>query len=637
MSQPLLEVEDLAVRFATRDGPVTALHGLSCTLGEGEILGLVGESGSGKTQAALAILGLLAPNGRASGRARFRGCDLIALPLGELQRLRGDRIAMVFQDPMTALNPYLRIGVQMQLALRRHRRVSARAAREACAAMLAAVQVTDPGRRLDMYPHELSGGMRQRVMIATALLCKPDLLIADEPTTALDVTVQAGILRLLAQLRREHGTAILFITHDLGIVAGLCDSMLVLRQGRCVEQGAVPEVLAGPRTDYTRELLAAVPRLDQPGPEPVSMAGSAVGPVTRSVTRPVAAAMAGPGRSPDTGNGEGTDTDTPVLSARGVSVTFTLPRPRPFAPAPRLQAVVDASLDVRRGETLGIVGESGSGKSTLARAVLWLIPPTAGHVLLLGRSLRDLCAADLRAQRRHAQLVFQDPFAALDPRLTIRHIVAEPLSVFAPALGREAVTERVRQALEDVGLDAAVMGRYPHQLSGGQCQRVGIARALVLEPALLVCDEPVSALDVTVQAQVMRLLARVQRERGLAMLFIAHDLAVVRALCHRVLVMYLGRTMESGDAGAIYRDPRHPYTRALLRAVPVVDAGAARSFEAAVAAPELPSPLAPPSGCVYRTRCPLATRRCADEVPAPREIAGRLVACHYADDAGLAA
>jgi oligopeptide transport system ATP-binding protein len=320
-----------------------------------------------------------------------------------------------------------------------------------------------------------------------------------------------------------------------------------------------------------------------------------------------------------------------------VSVTFTLPRPRPFAPAPRLQAVVDASLDVRRGETLGIVGESGSGKSTLARAVLRLIPPTAGRVVLLGRSLQDLGAAELRAQRRHAQLVFQDPFAALDPRLTIRDIVAEPLSVFEPALGRDAVTERVRQALEDVGLDPAAMGRYPHQFSGGQCQRVGIARALVLGPALLVCDEPVSALDVTVQAQVVRLLARVQRERGLAMLFIAHDLAVVRALCHRVLVMYLGRTMESGDAGAIYREPRHPYTRALLQAVPVVDAGAARSFEAAAEALELPSPLAPPSGCVYRTRCALATRRCADEVPAPREVAGRLVACHHADDAGLAA
>jgi oligopeptide transport system ATP-binding protein len=292
---------------------------------------------------------------------------------------------------------------------------------------------------------------------------------------------------------------------------------------------------------------------------------------------------------------------------------------------------------VRRGETLGIVGESGSGKSTLARAVLRLIPPTAGRVVLLGRSLQGLGAADLRAQRRHAQLVFQDPFAALDPRLTIRDIVAEPLSVFEPSLGRDAVTERVRQALEDVGLDPAAMGRYPHQFSGGQCQRVGIARALVLEPALLVCDEPVSALDVTVQAQVVRLLARVQRERGLAMLFIAHDLAVVRALCHRVLVMYLGRTMESGDAGAIYREPRHPYTRALLQAVPAVDAGAARSWESATAALELPSPLAPPSGCVYRTRCPLATRRCADEVPAPREIAGRLVACHHADDAGLAA
>jgi oligopeptide transport system ATP-binding protein len=429
--------------------------------------------------------------------------------------------------------------------------------------------------------------------------------------------------------------------------------MLVLRQGRCVEQGPVAEVLAAPRTAYARELLAAVPRLDQPGPAPVSTGWPMGGPGTGPVAGVIASSGTGRGNDPgtgtetdtgiDTGTGAGAgtrtgaDPDAPVLAARGVSVTFTLPRPQPFAPAPRLQAVVDASLDVRRGETLGIVGESGSGKSTLARAVLRLIPPTAGRVVLLGRSLQDLGAADLRAHRRHAQLVFQDPFAALDPRLTIRDIVAEPLGVFEPSLARDAVTERVRQALEDVGLDPAAMGRYPHQFSGGQCQRVGIARALVLAPALLVCDEPVSALDVTVQAQVVRLLARVQRERGLAMLFIAHDLAVVRALCHRVLVMYLGRTMESGDAGAIYRDPRHPYTRALLQAVPVVEPGAARAWEGTTSVLELPSPLAPPSGCVYRTRCPLATRRCADEVPQAREIAGRFVACHHADDAGLAA
>jgi oligopeptide/dipeptide ABC transporter ATP-binding protein len=597
----LLQLDNLGVRFTTRAGPVAALRDLSCTLAEREVLGLVGESGSGKTQAALAIMGLLAGNGRASGAIRYRGRDLLALPPAELQRLRGDRIAMVFQDPMTALNPYLRIGAQMMLALRRHRPLGARAARDACAEMLAAVQVTDPGRRLDMYPHELSGGMRQRVMIATALLCRPDLLIADEPTTALDVTVQASILRLLAALRREHGTAILFITHDLGIVAGLCDTMLVLRQGECVERGPVSQVLTAPQTDYARELLAAVPRLSQPGPA--------------VVTPP-----------PD---------EPPVLAASDVTVSFRLPPPRWLAPVPVLRAVADVSLSLWAGETLGVVGESGSGKSTLARAVLRLVPTDAGRVVLLGRNLAELGGEALRQQRRHGQLVFQDPYAALDPRMTIRDIVAEPLSVFEPGLAAAAVTARVHQALEDVGLEPAAMGRYPHQFSGGQCQRVGIARALILAPALLVCDEPVSALDVTVQAQVVRLLARVQRERGLALLFIAHDLAVVRAISHRVLVMYLGRTMESGPADAVYREPRHPYTRALLSAVPVPEPG--RAYEHEVAAGELPSPLEPPSGCVYRTRCPLAIARCASEVPVPRPLAGRVVACHRADEEELAA
>jgi oligopeptide/dipeptide ABC transporter ATP-binding protein len=438
-------------------------------------------------------------------------------------------------------------------------------------------------------------------MIATALLCRPDLLIADEPTTALDVTVQASILRLLAALRRERGTAILFITHDLGIVAGLCDTMLVLRHGECVERGPVSQVLTAPQTDYARELLAAVPRLSQPGP----------------------AVVAPPPDAP------------PVLAASDITVNFRLPRPRLLAPVPVLRAVADVSLALWAGETLGVVGESGSGKSTLARAVLRLVPTDAGRVVLLGRNLAELDGEALRQQRRHGQLVFQDPYAALDPRMTIRDIVAEPLSVFEPGLPAAAVTARVHQALEDVGLDPAAMGRYPHQFSGGQCQRVGIARALFLEPALLVCDEPVSALDVTVQAQVVRLLARVQRERGLALLFIAHDLAVVRAISHRVLVMYLGRTMESGPADAVYRAPRHPYTQALLRAVPEPEPG--RAYESDVAAGDLPSPLDLPSGCVYRTRCPLAIPRCAAEVPAPRPVAGRLVACHRADEEELAA
>jgi peptide/nickel transport system ATP-binding protein len=600
VSDPLLQVAGLEVAFATRGGRVTALRGLDADLRAGEILGVVGESGSGKTQLALAVMGLLATNGTVSGSIRFDGRELVGLPAKDHADLRGSRLGMVFQDPMTALNPHLRIGVQMGLAFRRHRGGSARAARDACAAMLAAVQVTDPGRRLDMYPHELSGGMRQRVLIATALLCRPALLIADEPTTALDVTVQAEILRLFSALRRDFGTAILFISHDLGVVAGLCDRVLVLRQGELVESGPTSQVLSQPQADYTRQLLAAVPRLNDPGPRP---------------------APAGP----------------PVLAVADLQVRFRLPRPALWQPAPVLTAVGGADFELRAGETLGIVGESGSGKSTLVRAALRLIPPTAGRVLLLGRSLDQLGASELRTLRRNAQFVFQDPFAALDPRLTVRDIVAEPLTLAEPGLSAAAIDARVTAALVAVRLEAAMLHRYPHEFSGGQCQRIGIARALVVNPAILVCDEPVSALDVTVQAEVVRLLRESQESRGLAMVFIAHDLAVVRALAHRVLVMYLGRIVESGPAASLYDQPLHPYTRLLLAAVPRPEPGV-RQFDAVPAAPgELPSPLAPPSGCVFRTRCALAVARCASEVPVLRPLAGRDVACHRADDPGARA
>jgi oligopeptide/dipeptide ABC transporter ATP-binding protein len=595
VSAPLLAVDGLAIRFAAREGPVVALRDLGFELGAGEILGVVGESGSGKSQLALAVMGLSPPTATVTGQVRFEGRDLLALPERDRRALRGDRLAMVFQDPMSALNPYLRIGDQMALALRQHRRVSARAAREACAAMLATVQVTDPGRRLAMYPHELSGGMRQRVLIATALLSRPALLIADEPTTALDVTVQAEILRLFSALRREHGTAILFITHDLGVVAGLCDRALVLRRGERVEAGPVAQVLAAPAADYTRALLAAVPRLDRPGPE----------------------LPAAPG--------------PPVLVAERVGVRFVLPRRWPWTPAPVLTAVADVDFTLHAGETLGVVGESGSGKSTLARAVLRLVPAT-GRVVLLGRDLATLDRAALRAARPAAPLVFQDPFAALDPRFTVREIVAEPLTVTAPGLPPAAVDARVAAALVGVGLDPAAMDRYPHEFSGGQCQRIGIARALVVDPAVVICDEPVSALDVTVQAQVVELLRAAQARRGLALVFIAHDLAVVRALSHRLLVMYLGRVVESGPAARIYAEPRHPYTRLLLAAVPEPVPGSRQFHTAPGASGELPSPLAPPSGCAFRGRCALAAPRCAREAPALRAVAGRAVACHRADE-----
>jgi peptide/nickel transport system ATP-binding protein len=603
VSEPLLDVQGLHVSFATRDGSLEAVRDLSFQLDEGEVLGIVGESGSGKTQAVMALLGLLSDNGRVAGRARFQGQELLGLAPGPMNAIRGARIATVFQDPMTSLNPYLTIGAQMRLVLRRHRgqedggRYRNRAAALAeCARWLTAVHITDAESRLAMYPHELSGGMRQRVMIATALLCRPALLIADEPTTALDVTVQAGILALIRDLRREFGTAVILITHDLGVAAGLCDRLLVMHQGTCVEQGPVEEVFYAPRTDYTRALLAAVPRLEA-SPE----------------HRTVPAAE-------------------PVLSVSELAVRFNLAAPGLFARARTLRAVEDVHLDVAPGETLGIVGESGSGKSTLARGVLRLLRPHQGRICLLGKDISQLPEDEVRPNRQHMQLVFQDPLAALDPRMTVGEIIAEPLDAFAPSLPRVQRMERVRSALAEVGLDPAWMNRYPHQFSGGQCQRIGIARALVLNPRLLVCDEAVSALDVTVQAQIVALLMELQARLKLAIIFIAHDLAVVRRISHRVMVMYLGRVMEEADAEELFARPRHPYTRALMSAVPIPDPRKERNRSVALLTGDPPSPLNPPSGCPFRTRCGHAVERCAQAMPPLQAAGSGRVACHRAEE-----
>jgi len=592
----LLDVRDLDVSFATRDGPVDAVRKLGFSIHPGEVLGIVGESGSGKSQAAMAVMGLLAENGRVSGSIRFENDELLDMPEARLARLRGARMAMVFQDPMTSLNPYLTIGRQMSLVLRRHRPQSRSSALAECERLLAAVHITDPGPRLAMYPHELSGGMRQRVMIATALLCEPALLIADEPTTALDVTVQVQILGLLAELRQRFGTAIILITHDLGVAAGTCDRLLVMRHGECLEQGTVDELFANPKTRYARELLAAVPRLD----DVVALQAAGSGP--------------------------------PTLEIADLAVHYPVATGGLFGKRRTLRALDGVSLAIQPGETVGVVGESGSGKSTLARAVLRLALPTRGRVCLLGRELATLPEKAVRGSRRDMQLVFQDPLAALDPRMTIGETVAEPLAAFEPGLPAADVARRVASALSRVGLDPAWRNRYPHQFSGGQCQRVGIARALILEPKLLVCDEAVSALDVTVQAQVIGLLLELQAELKLALIFISHDLAVVRRLSHRVLVLYLGKPMELADAARLYRTPRHPYTKALLASVPIPDPVLERQRLKTPLSGEVPSPLLPPSGCAFRTRCPHAIARCAAEVPAWRAFDGSLVACHRVEE-----
>jgi len=596
----LLRIDDLNVTFATPDGDVEAVRNLSFELNEGETLGIVGESGSGKSQSMLSMLGLLADNGTVSGSAVFDGRELLTMSPAEMRRMRGNEISMIFQDPMTSLNPYLRIGVQLADVMRAHEKISKQAARARALEVLEAVQIPEAAARLDRYPHELSGGMRQRVMIAASLMLNPRLLIADEPTTALDVTVQAQILELMRRLKREFGTAIILITHDLGVVAGIADRVLVMNGGRLMEQGGVDDVFHRPQHDYTKKLLAAVPRIDAQLPAADS---------TRRVDH----------------------TSPPLVDVRDLRVEFPV-RTGAFGRHELLRAVNGVSLTLAPGETLGIVGESGCGKSTLARAVLRLVPISGGDVTVLGRRLTEIDTETTRALRRDLQIVFQDPLASLNPRMTVGDIVAEPLWTHRPELDRASVRAEVADVLERVGLSGRELNRYPHEFSGGQCQRIGIARALILKPRLIICDEPVSALDVSIQAQIIALLMELREDFDLSLIFIAHDLAVVRRISDRVLVMYLGRTMEVAGSKALYDSPAHPYTRALIGSVPIPDPDAERARPRELLSGDLPSPLRPPTGCCFRTRCRYALERCAAEVPELRALDHGWVACHRAGE-----
>ena len=526
MPAPLLSIRDLEVDFAVTDGTVHAVRGVSLDVAKGETLAIVGESGSGKSQFMMAALGLLASNGQARGSVRFQETELIDMPERDLDRIRGARIGMIFQEPMTSLDPLYRIGHQIALPLRRHQRLDAAAARLRALELLRLVRIPDPERRVDAYPHELSGGQRQRVMIAMAIANNPDLLIADEPTTALDVTVQAQILALLAELKQRLGMAIVFISHDLNIVRRFADRVAVMHAGRLVESAATADLFAHPREAYTHNLIAAEPA----------------------------------GRKP------AITADAPVLlEARGIRVAFRMPH-RLFQPrSPDLVAVDDVSVDIRRGETLGIVGESGSGKSTLGRALLRLFHG-AGSVTFAGRHLDRLTRAELRPLRRDLGVVFQDPFGSLSPRLTVGEIISEGLLVHEPALSRSQRDAHAAAALEEVQLDPATRNRYPHEFSGGQRQRIAIARAMILRPQLLLLDEPTSSLDRTVQKAIIELLRDLQQRFGLTYLFISHDLAVVRALADRIIVMQDGRVVEEGTTDAILSDPQHPYTRELMAA-----------------------------------------------------------------------
>ncbi len=576
---PLLDVAGLGVAFDTGRAAVTAVRGLDLRIDDGETLAVVGESGSGKSVTALAITRLLdystgrITTGRIGWRERSGAVrDLAQASPAAMRRLRGPEIAMVFQEPMTSLNPVLRIGEQITEAVRQHQRLGRAAAVAEAARLLDRVRIPEARRQLDRYPFQLSGGMRQRVMIAMALSCRPRLLIADEPTTALDVTVQAQVLRLMRGLQRELGMALLFITHDMGVVAEIADRVVVMRRGEKVEEGRVADIFERPAAPYTRALLAAVPVL-----------GSLCG---QDLPAPFPAAPGEPPVPQDTVRHDA----PPVLAVAGLVTRFDVHRGALGRLAGRIHAVEHVSLAIQAGETLGLVGESGCGKSSMGRSIIRLEQPQAGQIRFEGRDVTRLDRRSEPALRRGVQYIFQDPFASLDPRLTVGFSVAEPIRTHRLAAGR-AVEERVAALLTQVGLSPALVGRYPHELSGGQRQRVCIARALASEPRLIIADEAVAALDVSIRAQVVNLLMALQRSHGLAYLFISHDMAVVERVAHRVAVMYLGQIVEVGPRRAVISRPQHPYTRRLLAAVPVPGAHRRLAEDAGLDDGEIPSAL----------------------------------------------
>ncbi|MGW4892703.1 dipeptide ABC transporter ATP-binding protein [Kitasatospora sp. NPDC004240] len=652
---PLLAVRDLHVDFTGPRGGarVPAVRGVDLTLRRGETLGIVGESGSGKSVTALAVLGLLPGTARVRGSVRLDGRELVGLPGRELASVRGREIAMVFQDPLSAFTPVYRIGDQIAEAVRIHRRVDRATARRRAAELLDLVGIPAPDRALDAFPHEFSGGMRQRAMIAMAIANDPDVLLADEPTTALDVTIQAQVLDVLRTARRETGAALVLVSHDLGVIAGMADRVAVMYAGRIVETAGVDELFAAPRHPYTLGLIGAVPRLDARGGPlvpipgtPAPMADLPAGcpfaarcPLAepRCATAEPALEETAPGVAPggDSGPHLAACVRAGELAERRPAPAEVYPVPAlPAAPAPtpraerapvlevtgltktfplvkgtvlkrrvgEVYAVDGVELSVRQGEILGLVGESGSGKSTTLFELLNLTAPESGRIELLGRDVVGLTRAETHRLRAELQIVFQDPMASLDPRMPIGDIVAEPLR--AQRAPREEIARRVPELLRQVGLDPAHAVRYPHQFSGGQRQRISIARALAVRPGLLVLDEPVSALDVSIQAGVLNLLQSLKAELGLSYLFVSHDLSVVRHLADRVSVMYLGRTVEHGEVSAVFDHPRHPYTRALLSAVPLPDPAAERARVRTLLAGDPPSPTRRHTGCPFRSRCP---------------------------------
>jgi peptide/nickel transport system ATP-binding protein len=571
----LLEVRGLGVSF----GAARAVDGIDFEIRPGEIVGMVGESGSGKSLTALAVMGLLPSSSRREGRIVFAGRELAER---EIARVRGREIGMVFQEPMSSLNPVFPVGFQVAEVLQEHEGLSRKEASARAVGLLEEVGISAPAERARSYPHEISGGMKQRVLIAMATACRPKLLLADEPTTALDVTIQAQILSLLRELRARLGMAILLVSHDMGVIASTADRVLVMRSGKIVEAGDVRRVFEAPQHPYTRLLLGSVPRID---------------------TRPDRTGAGFERRN--------------LLELHDVSKSFSVGKRT-------LRALRGVSLDLAPGESLGIVGESGCGKTTLARIALRLTPPSGGTIRFDGADVTHASERSFRPSRRHVQAVFQDPYSSLNPRMRVGDIVGEPLRAFGfSSAAREA---RVVEVLRTVGLPRDSAESFPHAFSGGQRQRIAIARALALRPKLIVCDEAVSALDVSIQAQILSLLRDVQAEYGLSLLFISHNLAVVRHLCHRIAVMHLGEVVEVASERQLFESPRHPYTRALLASVPEPSPGARRP---APLPGELPSPLDPPSGCGFRTRCGIARAECSSPPPMLEAAPSHWVRCPF--------
>lgn len=660
----LLDVQDLHVQFETSRGIVRAVEGLTFNVRKGEIVAIVGESGSGKSVSALSIMRLLPKHtGRIpKGSITFDGRNLLDLSDEEMRKVRGHHISMIFQEPMTSLNPILTIGLQITEPLQIHLGMTDEQARARAIELLGLVGIPDPARRLEQYPHQFSGGMRQRVMIAIGLACNPQLIIADEPTTALDVTIQAQILELMKDLSRKLNIALIVITHNLGVVARYADRVIVMYAARLVEEGEADNVFHRPRHPYSMGLLRSVPRLDRPrGAKletieglPPNLANMQTG--CRFAPRcpfKIAICDTEPALLPtDTGGlsrchrheeiaagklvwgATSSNLKQPIalssdalLSVRNLTKTFEI-RGGFRGVSTSVRAVQDVSFEIHPGETLGLVGESGCGKTTVGRLILKLEQPTSGQIVFEGADLADATATEMKAVRRKIQVIFQDPYSSLNPRMTVGQIISEPLTVYKLVPNNKQAQERVAQLLEQVGLRPEMNARYPHQLSGGQRQRVGIARALAMEPSFIVCDEAVSALDVSIQGQIINLLEDLQRRLGLAYLFIAHDLAVVRHISMRVVVMYFGKIMEIADRDAIYKEPLHPYTKVLLDAAPVPDPTIEKGREPRLIKGELPSHLSPPPGCVFNTRCPMASQECREIVPPLREVKpGHYAAC----------